>query len=395
MRTTLTVSRYAHDLFEIGVGFSTRSGVEHPVVVVPSGVQVPVAAKRDLADRTGRMLVKLGDVYFRTLSSSGVPSTSVARPQDWRDIVDICFENREADIGRFLRRQLAGVDPASLAAALTQLGFATTVATIPQPETLQTKVEELLAKGEQRFLASLETRTVPQEDQYLLEAGTWEVAMVVEPGWPSRVPDNEFAGTVFGSNPRYTGWPVWLDARLSAMQENRPVVRDRSYEALIVTSGGFTSHLDFMRLDPSGKFYLRRALQDDIRTEKVSPGTVLDPILVILRVAEAIAVGIAIARSQLVEGEPPRRLGFGFQWSKLAGRSLSTWANPMYPSMGGRLAHEGNILTFIELPSDTPANAIAPYVDAATRDLFALFDGERVAPSDIEDWTAKLLERRL
>jgi hypothetical protein len=28
----------------------------------------------------------------------------IAQPKDWRDIFDRCFENREADIGRFLRR---------------------------------------------------------------------------------------------------------------------------------------------------------------------------------------------------------------------------------------------------------------------------------------------------
>ena len=44
------VSRYASELFEIAVGFGERDGVEHPVVVVPDGVRVPVAAKADLMD---------------------------------------------------------------------------------------------------------------------------------------------------------------------------------------------------------------------------------------------------------------------------------------------------------------------------------------------------------
>jgi hypothetical protein len=54
----------------------------------------PVAAKADLVDGT-RKLVNLGDVYFRTLASNGTPSTAPARPQDWRDVVEICFDNRE------------------------------------------------------------------------------------------------------------------------------------------------------------------------------------------------------------------------------------------------------------------------------------------------------------
>ncbi|MEI5678778.1 MULTISPECIES: AlbA family DNA-binding domain-containing protein [unclassified Mesorhizobium] len=111
------VSRYTQEFFEVGVGFSTREGFEYPIIVVPAGVQTPVAAKRVL-DGPNNRLINLGDVYFRTLAANGTPSTSVARPEDWREIIGICFDNREADVGRFLRRQLAGQDPAALASVL-------------------------------------------------------------------------------------------------------------------------------------------------------------------------------------------------------------------------------------------------------------------------------------
>jgi hypothetical protein len=100
------VSRYTSELFKVAVGFGKRDGLEHPVIVVPDGVRVPVTAKADLTDAKGKTLVRLGDVYFRTLGSNGTVSTAPARPSAWRDIVEICFENREADIGRFLRRHL-------------------------------------------------------------------------------------------------------------------------------------------------------------------------------------------------------------------------------------------------------------------------------------------------
>ncbi|MFC5506093.1 MULTISPECIES: helix-turn-helix domain-containing protein [Hyphomicrobiales] len=111
------ISRYAQELFEISVGFSEREGVAYPVIAVPPGVQTPVAAKRDLFDDRNR-LINTGDLYFRTLASNGVPSSSAARPQDWREIIGICFDNREADVGRFLRRQFAGQDAAALASVL-------------------------------------------------------------------------------------------------------------------------------------------------------------------------------------------------------------------------------------------------------------------------------------
>lgn len=73
-----------------------RDGREYPVIVVPPGVRTPVATKRDLLEGQ-KVLIKEGAVYFRTLSSNGTPSTAEAKAADWRDIADICVENREAD----------------------------------------------------------------------------------------------------------------------------------------------------------------------------------------------------------------------------------------------------------------------------------------------------------
>lgn len=40
-----------------------------------------------------------------------MPSTTKATGKDWPDILKVCFDNREADIGRFLRRHLTGTNP--------------------------------------------------------------------------------------------------------------------------------------------------------------------------------------------------------------------------------------------------------------------------------------------
>ena len=102
------ISRYASELFEVGVAFGKRDGREYPVIVVPEGVRSPVAAKVPLLDENKKELIGAGEVFFRTLAANGIPSSALARPQDWPEIVELCFNNREADVGRFLRRQLAG-----------------------------------------------------------------------------------------------------------------------------------------------------------------------------------------------------------------------------------------------------------------------------------------------
>lgn len=389
------ISKYAYDLFEVTIGFSERDGVEHPVVAVPTGVQFPVAAKRNLPGPNGKSLISRGDVYFRTLSANGTPSTSVAHPEDWREIFQICFDNRESDIGRFLRRQLSNHDKETLVAALREVGLG--MLTSPPPPSLREKAFNVLQLGEERFRRAFDDRKLEPDQKTISKVLTWRVALVVEPDWKSRVPDSEFLAKVLGSNPNYTGWPIWLDARSGANEENRPQIVDKAWEALIVLLNGgglMPPRLDFMRLDPRGQFFLRRALQDDL-TDKVKPGAALDPLLAIIRVAEAIAVGISITRALMEEDREPRRLGFAFQWTGLAGRHLTPWANPMMFMMGSPQAHDNEVSTFAELASDTPISSIAPFVDEATRDLFATFQGERIPLNVIEDWTSQLVERRL
>jgi predicted HTH transcriptional regulator len=97
------VSRYASDPFEIEIAWGERDNRKYPIIAVPPGVKVPLAAKRDMMDGT-RTAIRLGAVYFRSLASNGTPSTTEARPSDWGEIVEICFDNREADVGRFIRR---------------------------------------------------------------------------------------------------------------------------------------------------------------------------------------------------------------------------------------------------------------------------------------------------
>jgi predicted HTH transcriptional regulator len=98
------ISKYAASHFEIEIAFGEIDGVDIAVIVVPGGIRYPLATKGHLNDAVGKSLILFGQVYSRTLKANGIPSTAPAQPQDWEDIVEVCFENREADLGRFLRR---------------------------------------------------------------------------------------------------------------------------------------------------------------------------------------------------------------------------------------------------------------------------------------------------
>ena len=84
-----------------------------------------------------------------------------------------------------------------------------------------------------------------------------------------------------------------------------------------------------------------------------------------------------------------------FRWTKLKGRTLNPWANPLVIISSYDLAHDDEVTTFVELSLDTPPTAIAPAVKQATRELFVLFGGYQLPGQAIEQWVRKLIERQL
>jgi hypothetical protein len=411
------ISKYASSLFEVEVAFGEMDGVEIPVIVVPSGVRFPVATKAHLDDPAGKRVIDFGQVYFRTLRTNGTPSTAVAQPQDWEDIVEICFENREADLGRFLRRLVGGGsgDIAMLLDAVVGRrtrepgseddeggsssgggpdrsgggGSGGALARAP----LRDQARAFLDEGMNRFSTELAARKLVGEAERIAEAGSWEISLVFDPLKVGELPTEKFRQILASSNPRYTGWPVWLDSSDFQNTASRPAVRSNGWESFVVSLEHWSNHLDFYRFDPNGRFYLHRNLQDDA-VAKIQPGKVLDPILVTIRIAEAVAVGLTFAKA-LDWSVEQTTLGFSARWTKLRGRKLESWANPMaYISPRGQ-ASDDTVVGFTQLRADIPTNAIAPAVEELVRPLFVLFDGFEMPSLAIESWVQRLLERKL
>jgi hypothetical protein len=379
------ISRFASDTFEIGVAWASRDGRDYPVIVIPPGVKVPVAAKRDLMDGT-RFAIREGAVYVRTLHTNGTISSAEARPRDWPEIMEICFDNREADVGRFIRRHLAGVDLPSLVSFIGQQAT-------PSPS-LRDRAIKVIDDGEMKFAEALTLRTLSADEKELVSVGFWSAGLVIEPPHPNAMPDQNFGQIIGASNPQLTGWPVWLDARALSNVDNRPKVKGNALEYLIVSiSTDFSNHVDFARLDPIGEFFLHRNLQDGGVPSRVTPGTAIDPLIMILRVAEVMAVGISFARAL---GWIPQetKLGFAFRWHQLSGRHLSAWSRQFgFPDYG--VAHDDEVTTFTELSLDTPLSALAQFVEEATQRLFIAFDSAEIPKSTTEELVQRLIERRL
>lgn len=380
------INRYASEPFEVGVGFGERDGTTFPVLVVPTGVRTPVAAKADLIVGD-RKQVATDDVYVRTLRSNNTPSTAKASWKDWGALVDVCFDNREADIGRFIRRHLAS---AAVPGFLQQLTAAVGSPTQPRVS-IEQRLQDLLDAGEQRFFGLVNAQALQLPD-----VGWWEVALIIDGEVPKHGANTSFLNLLDASNPDLTGWPIWMDSRAFAEQSERPYVFDGKWETLIVSLDGFPSNVDFQQVDPAGKFYLRWALQDDISntTRAPTPKSAFDFGLPIIRSAEAIAVGLAFAKAM---GCSPDKctLQFAFRWSGLQGRELSSWAQPARRIRAGRHAHQDRVTVFQQVALDTPLSAIGGMLAHMLKPLYELFDGFELDASIIEDLSTRLVERRL
>jgi hypothetical protein len=323
----------------------------------------------------------------RSLSSNNTPSTTQAKSKDWNRLIEVCFDNREADIGRFIRRHLGSI-------GAEQLNSLATVFTENlKPEvSKEDLLREYIQESEQHYEQALIDRDVT-----LPEHGAWEASLILKGEVPHHSTNQEFLNLLNSSNPGYTGWPVWLDSRQFG-NENYPYVIDGSWEALLIfLNTDFANNIDFMRLDPRGRFFLRRALEDDMENTNRSPKalTALDFGLTIWRTAEAIAVGIAFARSMGCLPEETT-LAFAFKWTKLKGRQISSWARSNFgrslPSIHS--AYQDEVMTFVNVPLDTPLSAISQYVNQAVKPLFQIFGGFTLSEDSIEDITRNLIERR-
>ena len=411
------ISAHASDRFEVAVQVVTVGAFEHVVIEIPSGVRTPVVSKSVIAGVDPRHpLLKDNRIFVRTLDANGIPSSSEAHASDWTPLMERCFDNREADIGRFMRRQLTSLtstNVSALADALRMALFDRDEVRVSRARTIDSAMTDaavgrigpiasvipvepgvlfVLDDGKKRLAEALGGRTVD-----LANRGWWEVAVTIHPPLREARATNKALGAMLTANPGLTGWPPWLDSRRFADSTTHPYVREKSetWQALVLDTGkDWGNHVDFWQVAPAGFLYLCRALQDDMNPSMVLPNTQLDWVLNVIRPAEAIIVARAYARAL---GCDPSlaTLTFAFRWTGLRNRVLSAWAQPQHAVSPGRISNRDEIASYGSLPLETSPRAIAPFVKAITIDLFDAFDGFEVDLPLIEDLVSRLVERRL
>lgn len=378
------ISKYSSETFEVAIEYAERDNQLYPVIAIPSGIKTPIASKSDLIFGD-KHLINEHAVYVRSLNANNTPSTTKAIWKDWANVVEICFENREADIGRFVRRHLGGLKQSVFKNILGALSTE-----METPESIEEKLIKYIDYGKERMAFSVKENGIAFPEQ-----GHWEIGLIITGPLATYNADINFLRLLESNNPDYTGWPIWMEGR--GAKGAKSYVYGGAWEELLGNLGSiFGNEIDFMIKDPNGKFYLYRLYQDDTSgsERKPKPMTSLDFGLQVIRVAEAIAVGIAFGKA--LGGDPEKtRLNFVFRWNRLKDRELASWANPGKYISPGRKAYQDTVTSFVDLPLDTPLTALGAFVKKVVDPLFAVFDGYVASDSIIEDLTRRLIERKL
>lgn len=269
------------------------------------------------------------------------------------------------------------------------LQFASTVHSRPSPID---RAMDLLDIGRRFFDSAMKERGLKQGT-----VGYREAAILIDGEVPSQSPTESYLRRLFIAKPKHTGWSHWIDSSAAREEADRPHVREGGWEALFVgkRQTALPPSLDFWRIDPQGQFYHIRALEDDLNNERggPEPHTQLDFLLQVSRLTEIISIGLSFARSMECE-ESKTSLIFAFRWSELKGRHLTTWVEPRRSFYSREASHQDQIVTTAVVPLETPQSGIAPYVEIAVKELFALFGGMEFNTKVVEDIVTDVLSRR-
>ena len=179
---------------------------------------------------------------------------------------------------------------------------------------------------------------------------------------------------------------MWVDTAGWADSSVRPVQVNHGWETLIDSIGyGALPMVHFWRAEPNGRFYSLSTLSEDSHAAHsgTKPRVAFDPAIAVRRVAHAMLAGLSVANSLGCDAKATI-LGFAFRWLGLSGRGLVARQSAVPIIWPGHTARDNEIVSFVQVPMEAARSAIAPYVDDATRDLFAAFNGNVTPKSVIE-----------
>jgi hypothetical protein len=295
------------------------------------------------------------------------------------------FKNREADHAKFLSRVLQGLSKSDVQNFMSLLQKL-----IPNDSQRVGNVsDKFLKEGSARFSTVAAERGVD-----ISEMGFLECALNLEGKIKKYSANNDFLQSIQSVNPRLTGWPIWLVSSSFREESQRPYTNNNAWEEFIETTIHDRKRLDFMIFKPDGEFYFRRMLEDDGRNMSDQHTKTVDPVLQLLRVAEALVVGQSLG-SFLRDSGSEIQLKFAFRWTGLKRRFLTAWSHPELDIGANSAAYQNGASAFVEMGVLANEQDISRRTHEAIGSLTTLFAGYQLPFDLVSAFVFKLLFRKL
>lgn len=368
------IAKFAKPLFEVRVKFEKKNEPEHPIIEVPSGVRSPVVIKS--TDKEKKVFSRQNMVITRTLANQTFSSSEPQTPEDWDDLIQTCFDNREADIGRFFRRHLIPIQR--------------------EMDSLDSKspAVQILDESAKSFSNRLDAWSKKFQFDKPQIYGLREVAFWID----GKIQSIDcFLDKMLVAQPRLSPWPPFIDRRRLRNESTHPYpTKDGWWEALVFekieTRSPGTYELDFWRLHPKGKFYHACVYDDDRLPAERKPGQGIEFNLLIRRITEIIAVALAFAKSFGCV-EDATSLHFAFRFTGLEERKLCSWyeRKRSLSRNSERAAVDNPEVTEIKIPLDLPPTRIWEIVKQVVQPVFHMFAGSGFGDSVFKEIANKTL----
>jgi hypothetical protein len=193
------------------------------------------------------------------------------------------------------------------------------------------------------------------------DSGTWSVSY-----WIPEVtlPFGELRDALVAVEGRETGWPPWWVPTREGIQ---PDIRHGAIECWFrddsVRNYG---HSDFWLAEPDLKLFLLRGYQEDGITG--TPGSALDPLLPVWRMAESLLHAARMARYVKAAD-----IEFFARWDGLQNRELRAMTSDRWDFTPGHVAHDDSIATFVQTSPEEIDRDLPSVVRALVSSLFEVF----------------------
>lgn len=346
---------------------NARTGVRHPVVVVPSTATTPVMAVRDCEN-----VLRQTRVYVR---QPGPRSEEPRTVEEWRALLDRCVRRSRTTMLDAIRAIVEG--------RVEEGG------TEPGP---QDRLAAFVDAARKRHDELLDSAGLPPDAPARMPLGRYEIGFALESAAPAPSLAELRRRIEEAHRVKLTGWPTFL---VMTRQGLAPYAAEGGVEAWLGRPvierflGEDAAHSDFWRIVPEGMLYTRTGYDEDGAPDRADPGTAIDLTLPIWRVGEA----LLFARRLAATYEGVERITARVRWSGLEGRTLRVMSGTRMPMSYDRMSHTAEVESVLSVTPEQVDDNLPEVLRSFVAPVYEAFDFYELPSQIVEQELERLIQR--